>query len=791
MTLREAFRSHWPEYAMEAAGLGVFMLAACVVTVALEHPASRAQAIDPRFRRGLMGAAMGLTAIALIYSPWGKRSGAHLNPSVTLAFWRLGRVPGHDAIFYAMAQAIGGIAGVGLAWATLRESIAHPATNFAVTLPAAGIPAALAAEFAISFVLITVVLMVSGSRFARFTGLCAGALVATCIFLVAPISGMSMNPARSLASALGAGSFASLWIYFVAPPLGMLAAALVQRRRAGCAKLDHAAGVRCIFCDQRAAKAAVRPKRIVILGGGFGAVFTAQQLERRLAGRGDYEIVLIAKDNHFVFQPMLPEVISGTIGLLDLVSPLRRLLPGTEIHVREVESIDLAARTITTAPGFLPHPHVIEYDHLVLALGTVTDFRGLRGLPEHALPFKNLNDALHLRNHVIRALEEAAIERHDGRLRRQLLTFVVAGGGFSGVEVVAELNDFVRSVAKNYPQIDPREIRVVLVHSQDRILPEVSRKLGEFAQRILRKRGVELLLNARLSAATGEEAVLGDGKTIPTRTLVSTVPSFAHTLIEALPVPKNKGSRVRVTPELQVEGLGNVWALGDCAQVPAKDGTNAPPTAQHATRQAAVLAHNLVASIRGGRRRTFDFKGLGKMGSLGRHTAVAEVFGMQISGRLAWFLWRTIYLTKLPGIGRRLKVAASWTFDLFLPPELVQFRFGGQRLLLREYFEPGQEVFRQGDLGDRIYAILEGEVEVVVRDQVVARLGPGELFGEMALLDHTVRNATIRCASPLSVWSLPRKELELLAEGMPELRRDLELLRERRARPEVSAGPRA
>jgi len=786
MTLREAFRRHWAEYAMEAAGLGIFMIAACALTVALEHPASRAQTIDPTVRRVLMGLAMGLTAVAIIYSPWGKRSGAHLNPAVTLAFWRLGRVPGHDAIFYAAAQVVGGIAGVALSWLVLRDALALPSTNFAATLPKAGIAAAFAAEVAISFFLMLVILTLTGTRYARWAGVCAGTLVAIYIFVEAPISGTSMNPARSLASAMGAG-FGALWIYFLAPPLGMLAAAAVHRRRPGCAKLDHAPGVRCIFCEQHP-KTAARPKRIVILGGGFGAVFAAQQLERELASRGDYEVVLVAKDNYFVFQPMLPEVISGTIGLLDLVSPLRRLLPGTEIHVREIESIDLERRTVTTAPGFLPHPHVIEYDHLVLALGTVTDFRGLRGLPEHALPFKNLNDALYLRNHVIRALEEAAIERHDEKLRRQLLTFVVAGGGFSGVEVVAELNDFVRGVAANYPQIDPREIRVVLVHSQDRILPEVPEKLGRFAQRILAKRGVELLLQAKLSAATGEEAVLADGRTIPTRTLVSTVPSFAHPLIEALELPKNKGGRILVTPELEIQGLPGVWALGDCAQVPTMDGGTAPPTAQHATRQAKVLAHNLVVAIRGGARRVFDFKGLGKMGSLGRHTAVADVFGLQISGALAWFLWRTIYLMKLPGFGRRLKVAASWTFDLFLPPELVQFRFGNNQLLLREHFEPGQEVFRQGDLGDRIYAILDGEAEVVVRDQVIARLGAGELFGEMALLDHTTRNATIRCARPLSVWSLPKKQLELLAQGMPELQRSLEQLREWRTRPLARPG---
>src|SRR5215211_2432163 len=196
-----------------------------------------------------------------------------------------------------------------------------------------------------------------------------------------------------------------------------------------------------------------RRARIVILGGGFAGIYTAMELEKLMDGADDFEIVLVNKENYFVFQPMLPVVVSGSIGLLDTVSPLRRLLPRTDIHVREVESVDLKNRTITTSPGFRPHSHIIEFDHLVLAVGNVTDFRGLRGLPEHALPFKNLADALHLRNHVIRALEEASIETDDPKLRRQLLTFVIAGGGFSGVEVVAELNDFVRGVARNYRAI--------------------------------------------------------------------------------------------------------------------------------------------------------------------------------------------------------------------------------------------------------------------------------------------------------------------------------------------------
>jgi NADH:ubiquinone reductase (H+-translocating) len=523
--------------------------------------------------------------------------------------------------------------------------------------------------------------------------------------------------------------------------------------------------------------------RVVVLGGGFAGVYTALALEKALRGRDDFEVLLINRENYFVFQPMLPEVISGSIGLTDVVSPIRRLLPRTELHVRDVQSVDLERRLVVTSPGFLPHTHEIPYDHLVVALGNVTDFRGLPGLPEHALPFKNLGDALNLRHHVIRALAEAVIERHDPELRRQLLTFVVAGGGFSGVEVAAELNDFVRAVAPSYRGLDPAEVRVVLVHSMDRILPEVAPSLAVFAQDILRRRGVEIRLNARLAAATGTEAVLQGGERIPTRTLVSTVPSSPHPLVESLALPKGRGGRLVAGAQLQV-GPG-VWAVGDCAQVLTPDGAVAPPTAQHATRQARVAAHNIVAALRGGQPRTFAFKGLGKMGSLGHRSAVAEILGIKVSGFLAWWLWRTIYLLKLPGWGRRLKVAVSWTLDLFLPPELVNLRLGASQGVTREHFEPGQDVFREGDLGDRLYIILSGQAEVA-RGQgaartVLARLAAGQCFGEMALVRQTTRNATVRCLTAMDVLSLPKSEFATLAAHLPDLRASFERLTEERA----------
>jgi len=521
-----------------------------------------------------------------------------------------------------------------------------------------------------------------------------------------------------------------------------------------------------------------RPKkRIVILGGGFAGVYTAMHLEKALRRHDDLEIVLINKENYFVFQPMLAEVVSGSIGLLDTVSPIRRMLPRTDLHVREIESIDIEKSIVTTTPGFNPHPSVINYDHLVLAVGNVTDFRGLRGLPEHAIPFKNLSDALYIRNHVIHILEEAATEHKCEGLREQLLTFVVAGGGFSGVEVVAELNDFIREVIKNYPQLNAREVRVVLLHALDRILPELDEKLALYAQKILARRGVEVRLNARLEAATGCEAILSGGERIPTKTLISTVPSSPNPLIDALPLPKERG-RLKVDASLLVQGTNNIWAMGDCALVPTPDGGFCPPTAQFAIRQAKTTAHNIVTSIRGGERKLFQFKELGKLGVLGHRSAVAQVFGVNVSGFLAWFLWRTIYLMKLPGWGRRLKVASSWTLDLFLPPELVQLQLTNSRGVSHEHFEPGEEVFHQGDVGDRIYIIARGHAEVVREDAArevrLAHLGPGEYFGEMALLNQTTRNATVRCAEALDVISIHKREFSVLAANLPSMRESLE-----------------
>jgi NADH dehydrogenase len=531
-----------------------------------------------------------------------------------------------------------------------------------------------------------------------------------------------------------------------------------------------------------------RPTRIVILGGGFGGVYTALELERRLGKRSGVAVALVNRENYLVFQPMLPEVISGSIGILDTITPIRRLCPRTDLYTRAVECIDLERKRVTLAAGFGSQPYQLEYDHLVIGLGNVTSFAGQPGLAEHALAFKYLGDALALRNRLIQVLEEADIER-DPEARRRLLTFVVAGGGFSGVEAVAELNDFVRAVARSFRNIRPEEIQVILLHAGSLILPELPKSLAEFAQRLLARRGVEIRLHVRLAGATADAALLEGGGRIPTNTLVSTVPSGPNPVIVPLPCAKEKG-RIKVNEHLEVPGYPGVWAVGDCAFIlDARTGEPSPPTAQHAIREARCLARNIVATLQGGPRQPFAFKALGKMGALGHRSAVAEVFGIRLSGFVAWWLWRTIYLLKLPGFDRKLRVATDWTLDFLLPPDIVQLKTDTAFTIRREHYEPGQVIFREGDRGDWLYIVVSGEVEVLRSvpgqgDVTLRRLGPGECFGEIALVSDSPRTATIRSCGSVNVVAVDRDAFQALFSTLPPLKSFFEgLIAQRRMPP--------
>ena len=413
-------------------------------------------------------------------------------------------------------------------------------------------------------------------------------------------------------------------------------------------------------------------KRILILGGGFAGAYTARYLEKRLGATSDIEIVVVAKENFVLFTPMLHEVAGSDVSVTDIVQPLRKMVHRAHVGIAEIEAIDLAQKRVRIRHHSLTDPYEIGCDQLVLALGAVTNFYHTPGLQEHALTMKTLGDALLVRNSVIDALE-LADNLPDETARRITLTAVVAGGGFAGIEAAGAVNDFLREGMKFYPRLSEKMVRVVVVHAGDHILPELGPSLGHYAQKKLSKRGVEIRLNVKVTGYDGQEVTLNNGDKIATRMMIWTAGTTPAPVMSGLPCTMQRG-RVVVDECFRVPNWPGVWALGDCALVPdpLNPGKFYPPTAQHAIRQAAVLADNIVAALRGQSPRPFKFKMLGTLAAIGRRAGVAQIMGMKFSGIIAWCLWRGIYLSKLPGFQKKVRVAIDWALDLIFSKDIVQ-----------------------------------------------------------------------------------------------------------------------
>jgi NADH dehydrogenase len=415
-------------------------------------------------------------------------------------------------------------------------------------------------------------------------------------------------------------------------------------------------------------------KRILILGGGFAGAYTALYLQKRLSGTPDVEVMVVSQENFVLFTPMLHEVAGSDAAATDVVQPLRKMLRHTSVLIGDIESIDLDKKQVRVRQSDLVHHRDLAYDQLVLALGSVTNFYHIPGIEEYALTMKTLGDALVVRNRAIDALELADGEP-DETERKAMMTVVVAGGGFAGVETVGAVNDLLRESLKFYNNLSENMLRIVLVDAGGAILPELGESLGRYAQKHLGLRGVEIHLNTAVKSYDGKEVVLGDGARIASRTVIWTAGITPVPILANLPCNKQRGHIV-ANEYLQVLDWPGVWALGDCAQVPdlTRPGKCCPPTAQHATRQAAVLAHNIVAAMHGQALKPFKFKTLGLLATIGRRTGVAEILGVQFSGIIAWWFWRAIYLSKLPGLQKKIRVAIDWTLDLVFSKDIVQLR---------------------------------------------------------------------------------------------------------------------
>ncbi|MFF4591063.1 NAD(P)/FAD-dependent oxidoreductase [Streptomyces sp. NPDC001388] len=421
--------------------------------------------------------------------------------------------------------------------------------------------------------------------------------------------------------------------------------------------------------------------RILVVGGGYVGMYTALQLQRRLKpelDRGEVEITVVTPDSYMTYQPFLPEAAAGAVSPRHVVVPLRRVLPHCRVVVGEVTAIDHAKRTATLTTLATDEegagPRQLTYDELVLAPGSVSRALPIPGLADHAIGFKTVEEAIGLRNHVIEQMDIASSTR-DPAIRDAALTFVFVGGGYAGVEALAELEDMARYTTRYYHNVKPEDMKWILVEASDRILPEVGEDMGRYTVSELRRRNIDVRLHTRLESCTDRVAVLSDGARFPTRTVVWTAGVKPHPVLDATDLPRTERGRLKCTPELSIEGVTHAWAAGDAAAVPdvtaGEPGKETAPNAQHAVRQARLLGDNIVRSLRGEPLHTYSHKYVGSVASLGLHKGVAYIYGRKLKGYPAWFMHRAYHLSRVPTFNRKARVLAEWTLSGLFKREIV------------------------------------------------------------------------------------------------------------------------
>jgi NADH:ubiquinone reductase (H+-translocating) len=533
--------------------------------------------------------------------------------------------------------------------------------------------------------------------------------------------------------------------------------------------------------------------KVLILGGGFSGVGVAQHLEKYMTKKNDLEVSMVCDNNYFIFKPMLPGVAAGSIEASHIVNPIRRLCKKVHFHRASVDEIDTENKRVKIVEKDITRQHWLDYDHLVIAMGLSTDMTRVPGMSEHSLPMRTLGDAIFLRNEIINKLEMAAIES-DPEVKKELLTFVFIGGGFSGVETMGEVGDMIKHAIKNYPTINKTDIQITLVHSRKRILQELGEKLALFAQKKLIKRGMELRLETRVKEVSANSVILSNNDTIYTRTVVCTTGNAPYKVLTNLDFINDKG-RLDTDEHLQVvvrDGMGvikqkidNIWAIGDCAFTPnVKKPTEnqlelCPPTAQFAVRMAPILAKNIIATENNHPLSIFKFKELGQMAVIGHLCGIAEVLGIRFSGIIAFFMWRAIYWVKLPGVYCKIRVLSDWLIHTILPIDITQLDVYRTEKVDRSHYQKGSYVFKQGDVADYFYIVEEGHVEIVREnfdgtETVLAVLNAGDSFGEMGLMQKAPRSASVRCISPVGLLKVNREDFKALTSSYSSLKTQLE-----------------
>lgn len=524
------------------------------------------------------------------------------------------------------------------------------------------------------------------------------------------------------------------------------------------------------------AEATAMEVETLILGGGFAGVYCARWLARsRRAGRGG-TVGLVAAENYMVFQPLLAEVAAASLSPRQVINPLRLMCRGIRVIKGKITRIDAADRQVWVEAGDFTPTVGIRFRRLVVALGAAVDLSRVPGMSEHALVLQNVGDAMKLRSTVLARLEEANLTG-DPSFRRRLLHFVVVGGGYSGVETAGELLDLLAHVRPFYENVGPSDYAVTLVHGQDHLLPTLHHRLGEYARRQLEQRGLRLCLNRRVRAVTAHGAVLDNLERLEAMTVISTIGNSPHPVVldlaAQLNLPTERG-RLATDAQLRMAGHPWLWAAGDCAAVPlpgGQPGEYCPATAQYAQRQGGLLGRNLLAEEAGRALRPFRYAGVGEMAAIGHRKAVAQIFGFALSGFPAWFVWRTVYLTKLPGLQRKLRVMVDWTFDLFFPRDINLLNPQYTRKLRTIHLEPGDVLFNPNEPAFSIYFVKEGKVAIHDGARLIKTVGAGDYFGERALLGDGLWHYRAEALTACTLVALGAPEFRAIVEGSSSLKR--------------------
>jgi NADH dehydrogenase len=516
--------------------------------------------------------------------------------------------------------------------------------------------------------------------------------------------------------------------------------------------------------------------RVIIVGGGFGGVTLAEHLNRRVAR--DVEVVVISSENHMVFTPMLAEVAGRSLSGFDVVTPGRQIAPRATWLTASVTGVDLKKNEVeyTRPDGTIA---TLPYTHLILTCGSEVNLDVVPGMAAHAYTLRSEGDAMVLGNEVIGRFEQAAVEPEEDE-RQRLLTVVVVGGGFTGVEAGGHLFDLMRDIQSLYPQLKGHQPRIVLLQRGPKIVPEFQHaSLSAFALRKLLKNGIDVRLNTEVKEVTARYVRLGSGEQIETGLTVCSVGTAPVALIKKIGLPLERG-RLKTEPDMRVTGTANVWAFGDCAAVPnAWNREISPPTAQFALRQAKQLAANLVRVLRGEATTPFHFHPQGLLATIGQHNGVAEIYGLKFSGVIAWFLWRTVYLMKIPTIRRKLNVVVDWTWDIFFKPNPVRVRVAQQQRFKQAHYAAGDFVFRKGEPGGPFFVVKAGSAGLYVDEASTPLVTwtKGDHFGESAILEgaaHPTYKASVKAETPLDLIVIEPADFAGLAESLGALQRELE-----------------